>query len=126
MHQQVHELAQAGKTQTEIVRSLHLHPNTVHKYLRMPTFEAHYCHPHPSPVEPYRAYLEERGPQGEVMITTLWHELQRQGFTGSYKSVWTSVAQLAASGRDDSDVFLFVYGSLGSSRGTCHPNAESS
>ncbi len=91
MHQQVHELAQAGKTQTEIVRSLHLHPNTVHKYLRMPTFEAHYCHPHPSPVEPYRAYLEERGPQGEVMIKTLWHELQRQGFTGSYKSVWTFV-----------------------------------
>ena len=40
--------------------------------------------------------------------------------------MWTSVAQLAASGRDDSDVFLFVYGSLGSSRGTCHPNAESS
>jgi hypothetical protein len=66
----VHELAAAGKTQAEIVRSLHLHPNTVHKYLRMPMFVAHYCHPHPSPVEPYRAYLEERWQQGEVMIKT--------------------------------------------------------
>ena len=87
----VHELATAGKTQAEIVRSLHLHPNTVHKYLRMPMFVAHYCHPHPSPVEPYRAYLEERWQQGEVMITTLWQELQGQGFKGSYKSVWCFV-----------------------------------
>jgi len=81
MHQQVHELAQAGKTQTEIVRSLHLHPNTVHKYLRMPTFEAHYCHPHPSPVEPYRAYLEERGPQGEVMIKTRLPRITKARFS---------------------------------------------
>src|SRR6266566_3781657 len=91
MHQQVHELAAAGKTQAEIVRSLHLHPNTVHKYLRMPTFVAHYCHPHPSPVEPYRTYLQARWQQGEIMIKTLWQELQGQGFTGSYKSVWMFV-----------------------------------
>src|SRR5260221_14737105 len=63
-------LPREATTQAEIVRSLHLHPNTVHKYLRMPTFVAHYCHPHPSPVEPYRAYLEERWQQGEVMIKT--------------------------------------------------------
>jgi transposase len=91
MHQQVHELAAAGKTQADIVRSLHLHPHTVRKYVRMPTFVAYYCHPHPSPVEPYRAYLETRWQQGEVMITTLWHELQGQGFCGSYKSVWAFV-----------------------------------
>ena len=54
-------------------------------------FVAHYCHPHPSPVEPYRAYLEERWQQGEVMIKTLWQELQGQGFKGSYKSVWSFV-----------------------------------
>jgi transposase len=91
MHQQVHELATVGKTQADIARNLHLHPNTVHKYLRMPTFVAHYCHPHPSPVEPYRQYLEERWHQGEIMISTLWQELQVQGFRGSYKSVWTFV-----------------------------------
>lgn len=91
MHQQVHELAAEGKTQAEIISSLHLHPNTVRKYLRLPTFVAHYCSPHPSVVEPYRAYLEERWQQGPVMIKTLWLELQEQGFTGSYKSVWLFV-----------------------------------
>jgi transposase len=87
----VHELAAEGKTQADIIRRLHLHPHTVRKYLRMPTFVAHYCHPHPSPVKPYRAYLEARWQQGEVMITILWHELQEQGFCGSYKSVWAFV-----------------------------------
>jgi hypothetical protein len=56
-------LPREANTQAEIVRSLHLHPNTVHKYLRMPTFVAHYCHPYPTPREPYRTYLEERGPE---------------------------------------------------------------
>src|SRR5579859_7319549 len=91
MHQHVHELATEGKTQAEITSRLHLHPNTVRKYLRMPTFVAHYCSPHPSAVEPYRAYLEERWQQGEFMIKILWQELQERGFTGSYKSVWLFV-----------------------------------
>jgi transposase len=91
MHQHVQELAAEGNTQAEIISRLHLHQHTVRKYLRMPTFVAHYCHPHPTPREPYRAYLEAGWQQGEVMITTLWHELQGQGFTGSYKSVWTFV-----------------------------------
>lgn len=56
------------------------------------------------------------------MITTLWQELQAQGFTGSYKSVWTSVAQLAPSRRDDPHVF-FLCGGFDSSGGSCHPNA---
>lgn len=91
MHQQVHELAAEGKTQSDIVKLLHLHPQTVRKYLRMPTFVAYYCSPHPSPVEPFRDYLKERWQQGEVMIRTLWREIQAQGFRGSYKSVWTFV-----------------------------------
>jgi hypothetical protein len=78
----VHELAAEGNTQADIIKILHLHPHTVRKYLRMPTFVAHYCNPHPSPVEPYRDYLEERWQQGEVMIRTLWRELQEQGFMG--------------------------------------------
>jgi len=91
MHSRVHELAASGKTQADIIRILQLHPHTVRKYLRMPMFVAHYCSPHPSPVEPYRDYLEQRGPQGEVMSKTLWRELQAQGFQGSYKSVWNFV-----------------------------------
>jgi transposase len=91
MDQQVHELAAEGKTQAEMTTSLHLNRQTVRTYLRMPSFVAHYCGPHPSPVEAYRAYLEARWHQGEVMITTLWQELQGQGFPGRDISVWTFV-----------------------------------
>jgi transposase len=82
----VHELAAEGKTQADIIRILHIHPHTVRKYLRMPTFVAYYRHPHPTPREPYRHYLEERGPQGEVMLNTLWRELQARGFRGVTKA----------------------------------------
>lgn len=55
MHEQVHEIAATGKTQAEIADQLHLNRHTVRKYLRMPTFVAHYWSPYPSPVEPYRS-----------------------------------------------------------------------
>src|SRR5258708_25598118 len=44
--------------------------------------------PFPSHLEPYRAYLQQRWEQGEVMIKRLWQEIQQQGFTGSYSSLW--------------------------------------
>jgi transposase len=90
-YQQVHEQAADGQSPTEIATRLHINRHTVSKYLRMPTFVTHYRGPRGSPVEPYRAYLQARWEQGEVMIKTLWQELQEQGFTGSYKSVWNFV-----------------------------------
>jgi transposase len=90
MHQQVHALAAQGKMPSEIRESLHLCEQTVRKYLRMPTFAAHY-RGRISPVEPYRAYLETRWQQGEVMVKRLWEELQMQGFQGTYRSVWSFV-----------------------------------
>jgi transposase len=90
MHRQVHALAAEGKTQAEIINLLHLHPQTVRKYLRMPTFAAHYRGP-TSVVEPYRSYLEARWQEGEVMISQLWQELQAQGFQGTYHHVWSFV-----------------------------------
>jgi len=119
-------LPREAKTQAEIVRSLHLHPNTVHTYLRMPTFVAHYCHPHPTPVEPYRTYLEERGQQGEIMITTRLPRGTRARFYRQRYQCLDVRAQLAASLRDDSYVFIFLWGSLDSSGRSCHSNAESS
>jgi transposase len=87
----VHELAADGQTQTAIATSLQIQRQTVRTYLRMPSFVAHYRGPHVSPVEPYRAYLQARWEQGEVMITTLWRELQEQGFAGRDISVWAFV-----------------------------------
>jgi hypothetical protein len=88
MYQQVHEQAATGKTQKEIANSLHIHPHTVRKYLRQETFLDRRHSPQPSPVEPYRAYLQSRWAQGCCVMKTLWQELQKQGFTGSYASVW--------------------------------------
>jgi folate-binding Fe-S cluster repair protein YgfZ len=110
MHQQVHELATEGKTQAEIISRLHLHRHTVRKYLRMPTFVAHYCSPHPSPVEPYRAYLEERWQQGEVMSKTRLPRITRARLYRQLHKCVDLRAQLAPSGRNDPHVFFFLCG----------------
>jgi hypothetical protein len=47
-----------------------------------------------------------RWAQGPVMIKTLWQELQVQGFSGCYKSVWNDVAQLTTSTRSQTVPFL--------------------
>jgi transposase len=91
MYQQVHEHAAQGESHNHIARSLHLTRRTVRKYLRMPTFEAHYRSPHRSGIEAYRAYLQERWQQGEVRAKHLWQEIQAQGFGGCYSTVWAFV-----------------------------------
>ncbi|WP_244422556.1 ISL3 family transposase [Ktedonobacter racemifer] len=87
LYQRVHELAAEGKPQREIAASLQVQRQTVRKYLRMPQFVDRRHSPSPSQVEPYRAYLQQRWEQGEVMIKALWQEIQQQGFTGSYGSL---------------------------------------
>jgi transposase len=87
MYHQVHELAAKQWSQGAIARQLHLHPQTVSKYLRMQQFVDQRHNPHGSCVEPYRNYLQARWAQGCRMVKTLWEELRAQGFTGSYKSV---------------------------------------
>lgn len=88
IYQQVHELAALGSSHREIASRLQIHEQTVRKYLRMSEFVDRRRSPVPSPVEPYHAYLQKRWEQGEVMIKRLWQEIQQQGFTGSYKSLW--------------------------------------
>lgn len=97
VYQQVHELAAQGKSRREIAAELHVGRETVRKYLRLPHFVDRRHSPSPSHVEPYRAYLQARWEQGEVMIKALWQEIQQQGFTGSYSSLWKFRACLATS-----------------------------
>src|SRR5215472_3713053 len=84
----VRQLAGEGWSQSAIAQQLHIHPHTVSKYIRMEHLVDRRHNPHGSSVEPYRAYLQERWAQGCRMIKQLWHELQMQGVTGSYQSVW--------------------------------------
>lgn len=96
IYQQVHELAAEGKSRRAIADQLQIQRQTVRKYLHMLVFVDHRHSPFPSRLEPYRAYLQQRWEQGEVMIKTLWQEIQQQGFTGSYGgSVRTQATLLA-------------------------------
>ncbi len=97
MYQQVQELAGQGWSQRAMAQHLHIHPQTVRKYLRLEHVDQRHS-PHGSSVEPYRAYLEERWSHGCRMIKTLWEEVCAQGFTGSYKSVWLFTRQWPMSG----------------------------
>jgi transposase len=88
IYQQVHALAVEDLSHREIAARLHIHVQTVRKYLRQTEFVDRRHSPFPSALEPYRAYLQQRWEQGEIMIKTLWQEIQQQGFTGSYSGLW--------------------------------------
>jgi hypothetical protein len=68
-HRQVHAIPAQDKTPLEIRESLHLNPQTVRTYLRMPIFAAH-SRGRTSPV--YRAYLDAREPQGKSWSKSVW------------------------------------------------------
>ncbi|GCE50722.1 hypothetical protein EI42_05649 [Thermosporothrix hazakensis] len=94
MFERVHALAREGVRGSEIARQLQISPSTVHKYLKQEQLADRRHSPRPFLAEPYRAFLEQRLHAGPVQVRTLWHELQAQGFTGSYKSVWNLVRTL--------------------------------
>jgi transposase len=84
----VQQLHQAGQSQRAIARELGLHRRTVTKYLladqapapsqRRPSS--------PSSIWPYADHVRQRTQDGATM-RTIWHELQQQGYGGSYSSV---------------------------------------
>jgi len=81
--QAVKRLAAQGETKHAIARKLHLHRNTVSRYVRLDEFpEFNGRTPQPSPLAPYLAYLEARWQAGERTVTPLWANLQAYGYTG--------------------------------------------
>lgn len=82
-YQAVKRLAAEGETKHAIARKLHLHRNTVSRYLRLDEFpEFNGRAPQPSLLAPYLTYLEERWHAGERTVTQLWAHLQARGYTG--------------------------------------------
>ena len=88
MYQQVRELAAQGWWTQTIARHLQIQPQTVRKYVGMEQFVDRRRCSIPSAAAPYRAYLEHRWAEGCTDCRQLWHELQSQGYTGSYLSLW--------------------------------------
>lgn len=88
MYQQVRELAAQGWWAQTIARHLQIQPKTVRKSMEMDQFVDRRRCSIPSAAAPYRAYLQHRWAEGCTDCRQLWHELQRQGYTGSYLSLW--------------------------------------
>jgi transposase len=87
-YQQVQELAAHSWTQQAITNHLQISRSTVGKYMALDHFIDRRHNSHSASAEPYRAYLEHRWAEGCTNRRELWHELQEQGFTGGYISVW--------------------------------------
>jgi transposase len=87
-YQQVRELAAQGWTHQDIARHLQINRGTVRKYQALDHFVDRRHTSHLAAAEAYRAYLEHRWAEGCTNRRQLWHEIQAQGFTGRYISVW--------------------------------------
>src|SRR5262249_23186839 len=87
-HQQVPDLPAQGWWGSAIAEYLHIDPHTAYKYMELEQLPEPRPLPRPSGAEPYRAYLQQRWTEGCTNIRQLWHEIQAQGYSGRYISVW--------------------------------------
>jgi len=84
LYQAVRNLLQQAVPQTQIAQRLGLGRGTVRKFARANAYpERGRRSPGKSILDPYIAYLQRRLHEGCSNSTTLWHELQAQGYSGS-------------------------------------------
>lgn len=84
---EVKRLPSEGGSKRGIAKKLHLHRNTVGRYLWADQFpECNGRAPHPSPLAPYLDYLEERWQAGCQEIAPLWNALLAHDYRGA--RVW--------------------------------------
>lgn len=88
-YHEVIALREQGTGVRAIARRLHLSRTTVRKLLRAGSFpEQAQRARRRSIVDPYHQYLKARWAEGCHNATTLWRELQAQGFRGEYSAVY--------------------------------------
>lgn len=98
--EEVKALQKQGISQRAVCRQLGMHRRTVSKY-----FALDYCPEKvsgaqcTSTVAPYLPYLTKRWQEGCQNMKVLHAELEGQGFTGHYASVYRAVKQLIATGQ---------------------------
>lgn len=85
---EVKALAAQGYRKRAISLHLHIHRQTVDRYLHADTLPPRQQAPQNlSTVTPYLAHIQQRWAEGCQNGRQLWREIQAQGFTGSYASV---------------------------------------
>ncbi len=91
-HEMVHALAHAGKSVREIAKTTGLARTTVQSILNMPTYtgvpQRGQCS---SPIDRYSDFIAQNVAAGRINAVQLYKEIQKQGFTGVYSTVWRLV-----------------------------------
>jgi transposase len=91
---EVKALREQGLSQREIAARLHLHRQTVRRYIHAHELPKHRPPKTVSAVQQHRAYLLQRWAEGCHNVKVLWAELKQRAYAGSYSSVWRALAPL--------------------------------
>jgi transposase len=91
---EVKELQTQGVSQRTIAARLHIHRQTVRRYIYAHELPKHMPPKTVSQVQNHRGYLLQRWAEGCHNVKVLWNELKERGYTGSYSSVWRALAPL--------------------------------
>jgi transposase len=99
LFQEVKALIEQGMSNRSIARQLSIDRRTVARYRATDEVPVrNFGNQHISQVTPYFSYLRQRLAEGCHNRAELWRELQDQGFTGSYMSVWRAMKTLDPDG----------------------------
>ncbi|HSH79847.1 MAG TPA: ISL3 family transposase [Herpetosiphonaceae bacterium] len=94
-YEQVWQLRQAGWSGRAIAEQVGLNRNTVQKYLTAAAFpERHPRAPRASVLDPFKPYILQRWNEGCHTGTTLWHEVEQQGYRGKRSTVYSYISRL--------------------------------
>ncbi len=93
---EVKSLGAQGYSQRAIAARLKLHRETVARYLRLDCYTRCRSPQQVSAAAPFWDYLQRRWQAGCRCSKTLWREIQAQGYSGSYVSVWRILRPLRA------------------------------
>jgi transposase len=91
---EVKQLREQGVSQREIAARLHIHRQTVRRYIHAHELPKRRPPKTVSEVRQHRAYLLQRWAEGCHNVKMLWIELKARGYSGSYASVWRALAPL--------------------------------
>ncbi len=94
-YEQVVERHSQGLTAKEMARQLNMSERTVQTWLAAGTFpEAKKRRKKPSSFDPFAPSVLKRWQQGERKGLVLWREIQKQGYTGSERTVYRHIETL--------------------------------
>lgn len=94
-YEQVRERHSQGLTTKDIACQLGMSQRTVQKWLAAPTFpEAKKRRKKRSDFDAFAPYVLKRWQEGERNGLTLWREIQKQGYTGSERTVYRHIEPL--------------------------------